>query len=55
MAVTIDTGKCNGCGNCIDICPVRALDIKDQKAIVKEECIDCGACLTQCPQEAISL
>lgn len=55
MAITIDKAKCNGCGNCIDICPVRAIEITDAKAEVNGDCMDCGACVEQCPQQAISL
>jgi len=55
MAVKIDIDKCNGCGNCLDVCPVQAIKIEDNKAVVSEECIDCGACITQCPSGAISI
>jgi len=55
MAVKIDKDKCNGCGNCLDVCPVQAIKIEDNKAVVSEECIDCGACITQCPSGAISI
>lgn len=53
MAVIIDKVKCNGCGACIDICPVNAIKIENEKAIVSDECVDCGACVDQCSKEAI--
>ncbi|MEJ2307073.1 MAG: 4Fe-4S binding protein [candidate division WOR-3 bacterium] len=56
MAVTIDKKKCIGCGDCVDVCPVEALSLKNEKAVVdSEECIDCGACVNTCPEGAISL
>jgi len=56
MAVTIDKKKCIGCGDCVDVCPVEALNLKNEKAVVdSEECIDCGACVNTCPEGAISL
>jgi ferredoxin len=55
MAVNIDKGKCTGCGNCVDVCPVEALSIENEKAVVNDECIDCGACVNTCPEGAISL
>ena len=56
MAVTIDGGKCTGCGACVDACPVDAIKLVDGKAVVDEDtCIDCGTCVDECPVEAISL
>lgn len=54
MAVTIDKGKCTGCGTCVSICPVEALKIVDNYAIVSEaDCADCGTCVDECPDKAI--
>jgi Fe-S-cluster-containing hydrogenase component 2 len=54
MAVKIDKEKCTGCSSCVDICPVDAIKILDDKAIVDEdECIDCGTCVEECPEDAI--
>jgi len=55
MAVTINKETCIGCGACIDTCPVEALTMVDDKAVVDEDkCVDCGACIEACPVEAIS-
>ena len=55
MAVKIDKETCIGCGACVDVCPVEALEIIDDKAVVDENaCTDCGTCIDECPVEAIS-
>ena len=54
MAVKVNNEKCTGCGACVDVCPVNAIKIENEKAVIGEECIDCGACIAQCPVEAIS-
>ncbi|HQF35140.1 MAG TPA: 4Fe-4S binding protein [Candidatus Cloacimonas acidaminovorans] len=55
MAVKIDKETCIGCGACIDVCPVSALKLENDKAECDESlCIDCGACIDTCPVQAIS-
>jgi len=55
MAVIVDGEKCTGCGTCVEVCPVEALKVENEKAVVDEEaCIDCGTCIEECPEEAIS-
>jgi len=55
MAVKVNLKKCTGCGSCVDICPVQAIDIKKDKAVISDECVECGACINECPNEALSL
>jgi Fe-S-cluster-containing hydrogenase component 2 len=52
--VWIDVARCTGCGACVDVCPVGALALVDDKARVDEEtCIGCEACVDACPEGAI--
>ncbi len=55
--ITIDKEKCNGCGECVDICPAEVLEMKDEKSEVTaiEECLGCESCVETCPEEAITL
>ncbi len=55
--VTIDTDKCDGKGECVDICPASVFEIKDGKAAVvnMEDCLGCESCVEACPQGAITV
>ncbi len=55
MAAIVDKEKCTGCNRCVEICPVSAIKIINQKAIISDECIECRACIDECPNGAISL
>ena len=49
---------CNGCGICIDSCPVDVIrmDKENKKAVIQyaEDCMLCGWCINDCPQDAIN-
>ena len=56
MAVQINQEKCTGCGLCVDVCPVEAISMQDDKANVdKDKCTECGLCVEACPNEVISI
>jgi NAD-dependent dihydropyrimidine dehydrogenase PreA subunit len=57
MYPVVETEKCNGCGNCVEICPSEVYQVEEDKseAIRPEDCIECWACVTQCPTESIRL
>lgn len=47
---------CDGCGECVKICPVNAVAIHNAKARVDPfQCVGCGACVPSCPKEAIEV
>ncbi len=56
-AIEIDTEKCIGCGDCVDICPADVLELQDGKSVPVniEDCIGCGSCAAVCEQKAISM
>jgi ferredoxin len=54
MAAKVDKKKCNGCGKCVEICPVNAIKIVNEKAVISDDCVECGVCVNQCPNNAIS-
>jgi len=56
MAAIVDREKCTGCGECVEVCPLDAITLKDDVAVInEEECSDCGSCVDVCPTEAITL
>jgi NAD-dependent dihydropyrimidine dehydrogenase PreA subunit len=61
VAVIIDIDKCEGCGDCVEVCPSEVLALVEvdgkevAKAVNPDDCIDCGACEAECPEEAITL
>jgi len=45
--------NCNGCGICLEVCPVDNVQLEDGKPYWLHTCQQCMACLQWCPQEAI--
>jgi formate hydrogenlyase subunit 6/NADH:ubiquinone oxidoreductase subunit I len=55
MAAVVDKEACTGCGVCVDVCPVEAIIMENEKASITDECSECGVCVDECPSDAISL
>ncbi|MDH6357982.1 ferredoxin family protein [Parabacteroides sp. PF5-9] len=61
VSLEINKEKCKGCGECVDICRRKVLDMdygldRDMaKVAYPNDCIGCGKCLTVCSVEAIEL
>ena len=52
----VDEDRCFGCAACIALCPVNALDLIDQLAIVEEPiCTHCNLRIPACPVFALSI
>jgi ferredoxin len=61
----VDETLCNGCGKCVNACPVEAMTLvstndphhpKMKKAKVNEDiCLGCGVCMRSCSHEGLSL
>lgn len=52
-SVAIDPEKCTGCTTCLRRCPVEAIRIRDEKAVINaNQCIDCGECIRVCKHNA---
>ena len=57
IEIKIDIEKCDGCGTCVDVCPVEVFEIKESKSVVVNlgACMYCRACEVQCPKNAIEI
>ena len=51
-----DEEECAGCGECVEVCPVDAIQMEGDLPMVDEDwCIGCGVCVVKCPAEAAKL
>ena len=56
MPAKVDAETCTGCESCVDSCPLEAIEMKDDVAVIDDDtCTDCGACVDACPVEAITV
>jgi len=61
----VNEDDCNGCGKCVQACPVESMTLvsandphkpKRQKAKINEEiCLGCGVCVRVCAKNSLSL
>ena len=52
----VNEEDCIGCGTCVKMCPMEAIQLHNAVAIIDEnKCIGCGVCVHHCPEDAISL
>jgi electron transfer flavoprotein alpha subunit len=55
MKAIIDKEKCIACGECVEVCPVEAIEIVDEMAQVDDSCNLCGLCVDSCDYDAIAM
>ena len=52
--IFVNIDFCNGCGECVSVCPNSAMILKNNHAFIDQElCQECEACVDSCPQGAI--
>ncbi len=52
----VDIAKCTGCGLCVTYCPVSALSLHDDNAVIdKKKCIGCLQCYHKCKRGVIGV
>ena len=57
VTLELDTGRCNGCGLCLAVCPRGVFAFVDGRASLADRgaCMECGACALNCASGAISV
>ncbi len=55
MVAVVDKDTCTGCASCVDVCPVDAIEMENELAVISDACIDCGQCVDECPVDAIEM
>ena len=55
--VVVDKKKCEGCEECVEVCPVDVFEMEDGKSVPvnAEECLGCESCVEVCDEEAITV
>ena len=46
--------SCIHCGQCVPVCPVKALARENPGFVDRDKCIKCGTCTTVCPTDALT-
>jgi 2-oxoglutarate ferredoxin oxidoreductase subunit delta len=51
----INPDWCTGCGICAAFCPMKVLEVKNEKVTIAnpDECVKCAQCELRCPDYAI--
>ena len=56
MIVKVDPEECVGCDTCVPECPVEAITMEEDKAVIDQAlCNQCKTCVEVCPVEAIKV
>jgi NAD-dependent dihydropyrimidine dehydrogenase PreA subunit len=53
--IRVERERCNGCGECMELCPVDVFEIREGKSVPlnPQICLGCGACVGVCKTKAI--
>jgi NAD-dependent dihydropyrimidine dehydrogenase PreA subunit len=56
FVAVVDVEKCVGCGECLDVCQMKAIELPGDTAVINQAyCMGCGNCVSRCPGESLSL
>jgi len=62
---SINDQQCNGCGKCVNVCPVEAMSLvsandshhpnRKKALLIEDRCLGCGVCVRNCNNKSIIL
>ncbi|MCS7121758.1 MAG: 4Fe-4S binding protein [Archaeoglobaceae archaeon] len=58
VVITVDKEKCNGCGECISVCPGAVFEFDNDgksEPVRPADCQECCSCVEVCPEKAITV
>jgi len=57
FSVVVDADKCEGCEECVDVCPVEVFEMENDKSVPvnADECLGCESCVEVCEPGAITV
>ena len=56
FVAVVDEESCIGCGECVELCQIKAIELEDDKAVINAAyCMGCGSCVSLCPTESLRL
>jgi formate hydrogenlyase subunit 6/NADH:ubiquinone oxidoreductase subunit I len=55
MTWKVNVNRCIRCGGCTSVCPVAALELRDNVTCDSKLCTCCGVCEKACPVDAIKV
>lgn len=56
MKINVLKRRCNGCGECMEVCPIECMILTEEhvaECITPEYCLLCGSCQDVCKEKAI--
>lgn len=53
--IKADDKKCEACGLCAQLCPMKNIALKDGRVEFQDRCTMCYRCFSVCPQRAITI
>jgi NAD-dependent dihydropyrimidine dehydrogenase PreA subunit len=54
---SVNSPKCNGCEECLEVCSAGVLEVRNGKAIAvrPDSCLGCQSCVDVCKENAITV